>query len=390
MLLALGLNVVVGWAGLLDLGYIAFFGFGAYVYAFFAPKFGIHLPTPVAVPVVIVFERALGLLLGLALVAALGRLPRDRDAVLPADLPRAGDERERTTTSRPPTSPAGANGILGVDPFSFLGRPRRAARRDFPSPTTSSRSVSSSWSFVALRFLNHSRTGRAWRASGRTRSPPRRWRFRQPAEAPGLHVRRRDGGADRLALRPRSARASSRRTSRSPLLITIYAMVILGGSGSIGGVVLGAVTMESRSGLSRTPTGRASSSTCVLTGRRRDRGLRLYVPLGSSVVASRLRLRRCTVVAAVAAVVGDGAADAGGRGGLVDTGSAPVAAGHWVGQRRVRRAGPRRARADAVHGWARDRARRPDVYLGAFVWENLLISEPERHAVPPPRRTAVV
>ena len=29
----LGLNIVVGWAGLLDLGYIAFYGFGAYVFA---------------------------------------------------------------------------------------------------------------------------------------------------------------------------------------------------------------------------------------------------------------------------------------------------------------------------------------------------------------------
>ena len=48
-LLALGLNVVVGWAGLLDLGYVAFFGFGAYVYAFVASgKFGVHLPTPAA------------------------------------------------------------------------------------------------------------------------------------------------------------------------------------------------------------------------------------------------------------------------------------------------------------------------------------------------------
>jgi hypothetical protein len=30
LLLGLGLNVVVGYAGLLDLGYVAFFGFGAY------------------------------------------------------------------------------------------------------------------------------------------------------------------------------------------------------------------------------------------------------------------------------------------------------------------------------------------------------------------------
>src|SRR5689334_25004871 len=42
-MLALGLNIVVGYAGLLDLGYIAFFAVGAYVYALFAsPQFDIH------------------------------------------------------------------------------------------------------------------------------------------------------------------------------------------------------------------------------------------------------------------------------------------------------------------------------------------------------------
>ena len=35
-MLAVGLNIAVGWAGLLDLGYIAFFGFGAYGYALFS------------------------------------------------------------------------------------------------------------------------------------------------------------------------------------------------------------------------------------------------------------------------------------------------------------------------------------------------------------------
>src|SRR3954467_7478048 len=33
VLLALGLNIVVGYAGLLDLGYVAFFAIGAYLYA---------------------------------------------------------------------------------------------------------------------------------------------------------------------------------------------------------------------------------------------------------------------------------------------------------------------------------------------------------------------
>ena len=44
MLLALGLNVVVGWGGLLDLGYVAFYGLGAYAYALLASDhYGIHL-----------------------------------------------------------------------------------------------------------------------------------------------------------------------------------------------------------------------------------------------------------------------------------------------------------------------------------------------------------
>jgi branched-chain amino acid transport system permease protein len=36
VLLALGLNIVVGYAGLLDLGYIAFFAVGAYIYSLLA------------------------------------------------------------------------------------------------------------------------------------------------------------------------------------------------------------------------------------------------------------------------------------------------------------------------------------------------------------------
>jgi ABC-type branched-subunit amino acid transport system permease subunit len=45
MLLAMGLNVVVGFAGLLDLGYAAFFAIGAYTYGFGASPFsGLHLP----------------------------------------------------------------------------------------------------------------------------------------------------------------------------------------------------------------------------------------------------------------------------------------------------------------------------------------------------------
>ena len=45
ILLALGLNIVVGLAGLLDLGYAAFFAIGSYAYAFGASSFtGLHIP----------------------------------------------------------------------------------------------------------------------------------------------------------------------------------------------------------------------------------------------------------------------------------------------------------------------------------------------------------
>src|SRR5438876_6627969 len=45
VLLALGLNIVVGYAGLLDLGYPAFFAIGTYSYAILASSlFGLHVP----------------------------------------------------------------------------------------------------------------------------------------------------------------------------------------------------------------------------------------------------------------------------------------------------------------------------------------------------------
>ena len=89
MLLALGLNVVVGWAGLLDLGYVAFFGFGAYLYAILSSdQFGL----PLAGRRERAGDRALGgaarAAARVAVAAAARRLPRDRDPLLPADLRR--------------------------------------------------------------------------------------------------------------------------------------------------------------------------------------------------------------------------------------------------------------------------------------------------------------
>ncbi len=63
--LSLGLNIVVGFAGLLDLGYVAFFGVGAYVYALLAsPHFGLHLPFWLILPIGAAVAAICGALLG--------------------------------------------------------------------------------------------------------------------------------------------------------------------------------------------------------------------------------------------------------------------------------------------------------------------------------------
>jgi len=64
-MLAVGLNIVVGFAGLLDLGYIAFYAAGAYLYALLAsPHFGLHLPFWVILPLGTLVACLFGVMLG--------------------------------------------------------------------------------------------------------------------------------------------------------------------------------------------------------------------------------------------------------------------------------------------------------------------------------------
>lgn len=65
MMLALGLNIVVGYAGLLDLGYVGFYAVGAYLYALLAsPHFDIHLPFWMLLPLGALLAGIFGVLLG--------------------------------------------------------------------------------------------------------------------------------------------------------------------------------------------------------------------------------------------------------------------------------------------------------------------------------------
>jgi branched-chain amino acid transport system permease protein len=65
VLLALGLNIVVGFAGLLDLGYAAFFAIGSYSYAMLAsPQFNVHIPFWVMLLLAPAITAVFGVLLG--------------------------------------------------------------------------------------------------------------------------------------------------------------------------------------------------------------------------------------------------------------------------------------------------------------------------------------
>src|SRR3954469_16256008 len=66
VVMALGLNVVVGFAGLLDLGYVAFFAIGAHVCAYFASAFwGLHFDFLVVLLLAVTATTIAGVLIGL-------------------------------------------------------------------------------------------------------------------------------------------------------------------------------------------------------------------------------------------------------------------------------------------------------------------------------------
>ena len=70
VVMALGLNVVVGFAGLLDLGYVAFYAFGAYCMGWFGSDFFFNLHVHVGVTGVAAHEIGIHLNFVLILVAA--------------------------------------------------------------------------------------------------------------------------------------------------------------------------------------------------------------------------------------------------------------------------------------------------------------------------------
>jgi branched-chain amino acid transport system permease protein len=243
VLLAVGLNVAVGWAGLLDLGYIAFYGFAAYLFAeLSSPHYGLHWPTWASVPVVIVATILLGFLLALPT----RRLSGDYLAIVTlffgvifVTFVTQGYHWDWLGFGGTHDITGGPNGLTQVDPWRVFGHDLVEVRDYIWVEIAGFLIVA-----LALAFANHSRTGRAWRSlrddplAAEVMSMPVN-KLMLLAVAVGAGVAGLAGainGAYYQGVFPTSFGFAT--------LITVYAMVILGGAGSLPGVVAGAILIN--------------------------------------------------------------------------------------------------------------------------------------------------
>jgi MFS family permease len=112
-LLGLGLNVVVGYAGLLDLGFVAFFAIGAYTWGLLnSPFFGLHYSYWLVAPLAIVLAALAGVLLGIPVL----KLRGDYLAIVTLGF---GEIIGRLSNNLTPLT-GGAVGIYGIGAPAFL------------------------------------------------------------------------------------------------------------------------------------------------------------------------------------------------------------------------------------------------------------------------------
>jgi ABC-type branched-subunit amino acid transport system permease subunit len=156
VLLALGLNVVVGLAGLLDLGYAAFFAIGAYTYAYGASGFsGLDVPFWIMLPIGAFVAAIFGLLLG----APTLRLRGDYLAIVTLGF----GEIVPIVFLNSDTYTNGTNGITGLyqpDLYGLFGIHSFGFTNPWPYYVTAL--IIIAITMMLLYRLQDSRLGRAW------------------------------------------------------------------------------------------------------------------------------------------------------------------------------------------------------------------------------------
>jgi branched-chain amino acid transport system permease protein len=252
MLLGLGLNIVVGYAGLLDLGYVAFFGFGAYATALLtgatlntttgsaAPAFSMHLNFYVAIPIIVLLAAGVGVLIG----APVLRLRGDYLAIVTLGLGEMVSILISSNWLKPLVG--GPQGMRNITDAAIAGFSFRDPQHFF---------------YLALAFvlfaiflswrLASSRIGRAWNAMREDE---------QVADAMGISTTRfkllafaTGGAVGSLGGALFAVKIGSLTPASFEIIVSITALaiVILGGMGSIPGVVVGALVLIGLPGLLR-------------------------------------------------------------------------------------------------------------------------------------------
>src|SRR5437762_7536317 len=256
VLLAIGLNVVVGFAGLLDLGYAAFFAIGAYTYALFASQqllaspihHAYHFPFWLMMFVGLIIAASAGAILGFPTL----RLRGDYLAIVTLGfgeiVPQVFQNFDQWTGGinaiggiDQPTLPAwvtgpwaGADSIAIVAPFSFSFDPIAYYVLIF---------ILVSVAIVLVNNLQRSRLGRAWMAIREDEVA---------AAAMGINTVTTKLlafgiGASFSGFAGAYYGASFGLVSPDDFLfivsITVLVMVVLGGMGNITGVIIGALVM---------------------------------------------------------------------------------------------------------------------------------------------------
>ena len=256
VMMGLGLNIVVGYAGLLDLGYVAFFAIGAYTYAFVSAPFsspfissvllnlGIPPDSPLlgywlALPLAMITAAVGGILLGIPVL----RLRGDYLAIVTLGF----GEIIRLFMLNLGELTNGPRGILkisqprlfGLTPETVSGGLLSSQGWIFLLALVSSALIA----FVAIR-LNDSRLGRAWIAMQDDEDV---------AQATGVHLVRTKLlafaiGATFAGLAGQlfAARQINIFPENFSLFVSIdaLALIIVGGIGSPAGIVLGALALK--------------------------------------------------------------------------------------------------------------------------------------------------
>ncbi|WP_120966506.1 ABC transporter ATP-binding protein [Comamonas sp. lk] len=259
VMLALGLNIVVGYAGLLDLGYVAFYAVGAYMFALMASPHlgetfewfrnmfpeGLHTSIWLVIPLGMLLAACAGVLLGLPVL----RLRGDYLAIVTLGF----GEIIRifmNNLDQPVNITNGPKGLAQVDSVKIfgldLGKHQEIFGFDISSVTLYY------YLFLALVLitilicyrLQDSRIGRAWMAIREDEIA---------AKAMGINVRNMKllafgmgasfGGVAGSMFGAFQGFVSPESFSLMESVM-IVAMVVLGGLGHIPGVILGAVLLS--------------------------------------------------------------------------------------------------------------------------------------------------